>query len=49
MVFFTFGAHCKCDPGTDKEVISIVMHLNRKMVPEIAKRRLIMINLSSYY
>lgn len=31
------GWHCKCAPGTDKEVMSIVTHLNRKTVPDSAK------------
>lgn len=36
---FFRGVHSKCIPGTDKEVIIIVMHRRRKTVPERAKNR----------
>lgn len=36
---FFLGVHSKCIPGTDKEVIIIVMQRKRKTVPERAKNR----------
>lgn len=36
---FFRGVHSKCIPGTDKEVMIIVMHRRRKTVPERAKNR----------
>lgn len=42
------GWHCKCVPGTDNEVMSIVTHLNKKTVPERAKNLRSSMNLQEY-
>lgn len=43
------GWHCRCAPGTDNEVMSIVTHLSRKTVPDSAKNLRNKINLFHIY
>lgn len=43
----TFGSHCRCAPGTERDVISIVTQRSIKTVPVKAKRRRRIMNLSA--
>lgn len=45
----TLGLHFRWDPGTDNEVINIVIHLRRKTVPQRAKNLRNNMNLKQNY
>ena len=46
LAIFTCAEHLRCDPGTESEVISIVIDLRKKIVPPKLHIRLKMISLN---